>query len=119
VRRLLLLAILGLSVPSSGTVRTRPIALSPSAANDLECFTLGLVAAGGANQAAKRDSAVAGLWYFLGRLDGEAPGIDLRKEADRALARMSGNPHTNEIGAACDAQFRNRSADLIRLGGRA
>lgn len=118
MRRLLLLALLALSVPSSAKVRPRATGLSPSAVKDLQCFTLALVGAGGATEAAKRDDSVAGVWYFLGRLDGEAPGIDLRKEADRALARMSGDPRTKKIGAACDAQFRNRGADLIALGGR-
>lgn len=118
MRRLLLSALLALSVPSSGKVPTRATGLTPSAMKDLQCFTLGLVAAGGTSEAAKQQSAVAGVWYFLGRLDGEAPGIDLRKEADRALARMSGDPRTKKIGAACDAQFRNRGADLIAFGGR-
>ena len=94
------------------------ISLSQSTERDVQCFTLGLVAAGGEKDCARRDTAVAGVWYFLGRLDSEAPGIDLKREADRALARMNGKRATVDIAAACDAQFSKRGAELVRLGRR-
>ena len=87
------------------------ISLSQSTERDVQCFTLGLVAAGGEKDSARRETAVAGVWYFLGRLDSEAPGIDLKREADRALDRMNGKRATvdrseeGRVGKECRSRW--------------
>ena len=116
MRNRVILALLGLTIPSSAAVRTSAVPLSQSSERDVQCFTLALVAAGGEKDPARRQTAVAGVWYFLGRIDSEAPGIDLKRNADRAFARMRRTRGTMDIAAACDAQFRKRGADLVRLG---
>jgi hypothetical protein len=53
---------------------------------------------------------------FPGRSDSDAPGADLKQATAKAFDAMKGNPHTKEIGAACDAEFEKRGADLTKLG---
>jgi hypothetical protein len=98
----------------SGTSSTA--ALSRTAERDLKCLTLGLVASNSEKDQTKLTVGIAASWYFLGRLDGEAPGIDIRRETNRALAAMYGDPLTKDVGAACDAQFRGRGAVLMNIG---
>lgn len=116
MNNLLLLAALATS--TSGTVANRAPALSASAEQDLKCFTLALV---GASVVKDQDpdklkSAIAESWYFLGRLDAKAPGIDLNQAARRAFDGMNGNPKTKEVGATCDTLFISRASVLKNMG---
>jgi hypothetical protein len=93
-----------------------PSSLSPAVKRDLQCFVLYTLAAGTEKDEKKLTGVIAGTWYFLGRIDAIAPGIDLDSAMHAELAEMHSNPKTKEIGAACDAQFSKRGSDLVDLG---
>src|SRR5678815_1684921 len=64
-----------IAVPSAQAVP----ADSPATAvgHDTECLLLFLVAAGDAKEPKVQQAAIAGSWYFLGKVDGRAPGLDI------------------------------------------
>jgi hypothetical protein len=113
---LIILAALAASPPRTASAEPPAVALSASAEKDLQCVTLGLVAAGTEKDQTKLQAAIAAAWYFLGRLDIEAPYLDLKRETSRALGAMNGDPRTRDIGAACDAQFAGRGDVLVKMG---
>jgi hypothetical protein len=113
---LLLIAAVAASAPASNAEQASRPALSASAEADLKCLTLAFVAAGTDKDQKRLQSAIAASWYFLGRLDVSAPGLDLDAEANRALAAMKGDPKTKDVGASCDARFSQRGTDLVNLG---
>jgi hypothetical protein len=83
---------------------------------DVQCLTLTLLASSLEKDQTKQEAIVAETWYFLGRLDVEAPGQDLKRAVNSAFEAVNGNPRAKEIGSACDAQFETRGADLRELG---
>jgi len=104
------------SVSSPSASSTTSVAVPAAAAQDLRCLTLALVATSEAKEQAKQ-AAIAEAWYFMGRLDAEVPGIDLKPALTGVLEAMNKNPHTRDIGVACDAEFVKRGADLRNLVG--
>jgi hypothetical protein len=114
----LLLLIGGLAaaaVATTGNAAPAP-SLSPSMKQDLQCFVLYTVAAGSEKDEKKLTGAIAGTWYFLGRIDVAAPAIDLDSAMRAEIKEMEGSPRTKEIGSACDARFSRRGSDMINLG---
>ena len=112
----LLLATVAASSPVSAADRVPTAALSPAAERDVQCVTLALVAVSAEKDQTKQQAVIAEAWYFLGRLDSDAPGADLKQATAKAFETMKGNPHTKDIGVACDAEFEKRGADLTKLG---
>jgi hypothetical protein len=116
MRRQLLIA--GLMIASAATrANAAPAASTPPAVKqDLQCFVLYTIAAGTEKDEKRLASAVAGTWYFIGRIDAAAPGLDLGQAMRAEIADLEHNPKTEAIGAACDAQFAKRGADMTNLG---
>jgi hypothetical protein len=51
----------------------------------------------------------------MGRVDGDAPGLDLKPALTQALHEMSAKGDTRDLAPACDRQFEIRGADLRNL----
>ena len=88
----------------------------PAVKQDLQCFVLYTVAAGTEKDEKRQASAVAGTWYYIGRIDAAAPGLDLGQAMRAEIADLQHNPKTEAIGAACDARFAKRGSDMTNLG---
>lgn len=112
------LLIAGLMAASAATrANAAPAAPTPPAIKpDLQCFILYTVAAGTEKDEKRVASAIAGTWYFIGRIDAIAPGLDLGQAMRAEIADLEHNPKTEAIGAACDAQFAKRGSDMTNLG---
>ena len=54
--------------------------------------------------------------YFVGKLQAEAPGLDLVTAVREQAQTFENNPRLKEIGAACDAEFHKRGEELIEVG---
>jgi hypothetical protein len=96
-----------------------PVTLSPSAQKDVQCFILFATAVDDAHTAKDEKVAAAtslAVMYYLGKLAIEAPGLDLVEAVRQEAVTMEGNPHTKDIGAACDVEFSRVGFDLIRVG---
>jgi hypothetical protein len=115
MRNLLFIAgLAAVSAQSAGAAAPTPLA--PAVKQDLQCFVLYTIATGAETDETKKTGAIAGTWYFLGRLDKAAPGLDLEPAMRAEIEAMQSNPKTKQIGAACDALFSKRGADLVNLG---
>ena len=116
MKNLLLLISLAAAAAASPAQAAPAKSIAPAVKQDLQCFVLYTVAAGNEKDEKKVAGIIAGTWYFLGRIDAKAPGIDLEKVMRQEIPAMQADPRTKEIGAACDAQFSKRGADLIAMG---
>jgi len=103
-----------IAVPSAQAVP----ADSPATAvgHDTECLVLFLVAAGDTKEPKVQQAAIAGSWYFLGKVDGRAPGLDVVSALRSKETELRGNPRAGQIGTACDAELARRGADLLDIG---
>jgi hypothetical protein len=115
--KLLLLIAAAASAALSNADSAASAALPAGAEKDVQCLTLALVATSVEKDPAKQQGIIAEAWFFMGRLDAEAPSIDLKPALSSAFDKMKGNPGTKDIGTACDAEFQKRGADLRNLGG--
>jgi len=96
-----------------------PIALSPSAQKDVQCFILFATAvddAQAANDEKVKEATSLAVMYYLGKLAVEAPGLDLVEAVRQEALAMEGNIHVKDIGAACDAEFGRVGSELISMG---
>jgi hypothetical protein len=113
--RVHLLAVCAAFIAASPTQAAPAPTLSPAVEKEAQCLLLYLAAAG-AKDEKTQPAAVAGSWYFLGKLDVSAPGIDLVTLLRDQTIAMQSNPRAKEIGAACDAELAKRGHDLIGVG---
>ena len=118
MRHLLLIA--GLSAATATSAGAAPATtLSPAIKQDVQCFVLYSVAAGNVTDEKQRTAAIAGTWYFLGRIDAKSPGLDLEQAMRQEIDAMQGNEtQAKAVGTACDAQFSKRGGELTSLGER-
>jgi hypothetical protein len=116
MRPILIFAALAAAASATSARAASAPSLSTAVKQDLQCFVLYTIAAGTETDETKRTGAIAGTWYFLGQIDAVDPGLDLDQAMRAEIVAMQNNPHTKEIGAACDAQFSKRGADLVSLG---
>jgi hypothetical protein len=93
-----------------------PVSRSPAIEKDAQCLLLYLAAAGDGKDEKTQQAAIAGSWYFLGKLDVSAPGTDLVQLLRDEGNALQGNPRAREIGAACDAELAKRGNELIDVG---
>jgi len=94
-------------------------ALSAVARKDVQCFVLYAVAVQQADEAKDdkvREAGTLGLMYFFGRLQVEAPGADLVAAVRREAEAIEAGENMKDVGAACDAEFQKRGAELMDLG---
>ena len=108
---------IGLTALATTTASAVPASSLPAAAKqDMECFVLYTIAAGKETDEKRKTGAIAGTWYFLGRLDAAAPGLDLESAMRTGITDLQSNPKAREIGDACDEQFTKRGSDLVSAG---
>lgn len=91
-------------------------AMTPAVRSDVQCFLLNLLAAGSTEDAELLTAATGGTMYFYGKLRVEAPNLNLVEAVRHELTAMNGNPKTEAIGEACDAEVQQRGKDMIELG---
>ena len=108
-------ALLALALP--GLLALAPAHAQDDAAGDLEgdlrCVALLAVAVAN-TQGESRANITAGLMYFVGRIDGIAPGIDLKTELQRIAGTMA-DPAADMT--RCGAILTAKGQELIAIGG--
>ena len=112
MRALLLVAASGLL--SSVASAQQP--LSAQVTSDVRCFMLYAVGVATATEDKNRTAATLGTLYFVGKLQAEAPGLDLVTAVRAEAQTFESNPKLKEIGAACDAEFQKRGQELLEVG---
>lgn len=112
--RLLALACFALVSTTAAPAQTPP--LSPVVKKDLQCFLLLAAAVGMTEDKAKKDAGSIGVAYFYGRLQAQAPGLDLVQAARRELAMFDDEAEAQRTGAACDAEVAAFGDALIKFG---
>lgn len=96
------------------------IAASPAIAQgdpvepDLRCLVVGFALAG-SDQDAHKSAAIPFSLYYLGRLDGRAPQLDLEKRLGDLATTMTGDDIKTEA-ARCGADFQRRGIELQAIG---
>jgi hypothetical protein len=93
--------------------------ISPATKADLRCFVLYAIAVGSAasnSDEATTEAGSIGLMYFYGKLQAEAPTLELEGAIRKEAAAMASDPKIKEVGKACDTEFAQRSAKLLELG---
>jgi hypothetical protein len=100
----------------SGAAPAQTVPLSPVAKKDLQCFLLLAAAVGMAEDRAEKDAGSVGVAYFYGRLQAQAPGLDLVRAARRELAMFDDQAEAEKVGAACDAEVAAFGNALIKFG---
>jgi len=75
----------------------------PETRDDLRCFLIMALLADTSEEGKGKEAAIAGTLYFLGKLDGRAPGLDLEAAA------------TAELAAMTEAEFQGQKTGCISL----
>ncbi|HZV56486.1 MAG TPA: hypothetical protein VFF89_02325, partial [Sphingobium sp.] len=96
----------------AGLALACPAAAQPPAPveNDLKCVAALLAIAGSMPEGAQRMQMAAGVMYFMGRVEGQAPTLDLKAELQRIVPTL-GSSQIEEEARRC-------GAILIEKGGR-
>jgi hypothetical protein len=89
-------------------------AAEPSDA-DIRCVTVAFMIAGTAKDDDIKNAATITSFYFLGKIDGAAPGAELESRIRTAITTMSPNDYGEE-GKRCGAELAKRGGDLQVLG---
>ncbi|HEV2531602.1 hypothetical protein [Phenylobacterium sp.] len=66
---------------------------------------------------AYKDAAGAGMFYYIGRLDGREPGLDLAAAMRREIANMATADYTTEA-QRCGAELKARN-EAVKAAGEA
>lgn len=108
--------LIGLAAPlSAATPAAAPAVGDQTTGKDVQCFMLFASVVGNAKDEAAAKSAMIGLTYFLGKITGRAPAIDLVaavKQESKAL--QASDP--KKVGAACEQELTRKLADVDKLG---
>jgi hypothetical protein len=98
-------------------VTAAPVASpAPAVERYTQCLLLYLAAAGDGKDEKVQQAAIVGSWYFLGKLDATAPGLDLVQALREKVAALQVDPRADEIGAACDTELSTRGTQLLDIG---
>jgi hypothetical protein len=101
---------------SSADAQAAPVAMSPAARADLQCFVLNMIAVGSTTVEEVKEAGTVGTMYFYGKLRVEAPELDLVEAVRQELVSFEGNPQADAIAQACDFEVHQRGDDLMRFG---
>ena len=109
--------LIGLTAPLVAAAPAKPAA-APTASptsRDVQCFILFASAVGNAKDEATSKPATVGLAYYLGKITGRTPGMDLIASVrQEAKVLQTGDPQ--RIGKACEQEFTKRMGDVDALG---
>ena len=96
---------------------TGAIAENATTDNDVRCLMIGLQLAQSDNQAA-RASGFASAMYYMGRLDGHDPRLDIEKALMGEIVKYSKEPSEQRraIAVACGKQLQERGAAMSVIG---
>jgi hypothetical protein len=93
--------------------------MSPATQRDVRCFMLFAAAVNDAQKANNdkmREATGLGVMFYFGKLATEAPGLNIVDAVLQEGSWMEGNPAVKDVGATCDAEFKNSSQRLIDIG---
>jgi hypothetical protein len=83
--------------------------------SDLRCVIVFASMVGNPQYAQLKDSASAGLFYFLGRAEGRQPGMDLATQLKRVREELIITQYPDE-GRRCFAALKQKNDQLKALG---
>lgn len=81
---------------------------------DVQCLVVGVRLTASANQAQSQGGSMLML-YFLGRIDGRSPHVDLEKLIERQAKDMTASDFAN-WSRRCGAEFSARGAQITQIG---
>jgi hypothetical protein len=99
------------------TFAATPSAAEPDAQTiaDIQCLVVG-ARLGSSPDQLKRHSAQMLLTYFLGRLDGRSPGLDLLSLIPEQANKLSLSTDFADAAQRCGSELTARGAELVRIG---
>jgi hypothetical protein len=106
----LIIGLVGLSVAAPAMAD-----LPAQVESDLRCVTILSAAAGRIPEGEQRLQMAAAVMYFVGRVDGAAPTIDLKAEIKRIMPSLLAANMSDE-GKRCAAILTEKSAKLQEIG---
>lgn len=102
------LAILAAPVPAS--------AQTPDIGADLRCTAILAIGVSQTKEEEKRSGMVAGMMYFIGKLEGRNSGIDLKTELKRTYEKLTQELLASE-GQRCAQILMEKGQYLQKIGG--
>jgi len=91
--------------------------LSPTVKKDVQCFLLLAAGVGASGEEKAKQAGSIGIAYFYGRLQVEAPGLDLVQAVrDEIIALEKDKAAAEKIAAACDSEVAAFGEKLKRFG---
>lgn len=81
---------------------------------DVQCVIIGARLSGSPNQSRSQSGEMLML-YFLGRLDGRSPNMDLQTLIEREAKKMTSSDFKH-AAQRCGAEFSARGAEIVRIG---
>ena len=88
----------------------------PETRADLRCF-IAISALTGSEDAATQQAGMIGSRYFLGRIDGRSPGLDLENAIAAEAADMD-EAQQKALLESCGAQLAKRGSEVVAAGER-
>jgi hypothetical protein len=83
---------------------------------DMKCFVVMVIGASSSNPSLRDASAVAAL-YYLGRIDGRTPQLDLRLAVEETMKEIRSNDVRPEA-LRCSAELKARGQTVREMGAR-
>lgn len=95
-----------------------PSQAQDAVAQDMRCVAAFAMATGQTADPEKQGPLIAATMYFIGRLDGRAPGIDLEARLKAEVVRMAASGDVATDGKRCGELVGARGKDLMEIGQR-
>jgi len=108
--------IVGLAAAAALLAAGAARAAEPSPA-DVRCITVAFLLAGSAKDDNVKQAAVVSSFYFLGKVDGSAPGADLEAKI-RDVATKLTQADAMADAKRCGAELQSRGLEIQALGER-
>lgn len=93
---------------------TNRMALGRHVTADIQCLAVGARLAGSKSARLKTAGTML-TYYFLGRIDGEAPRVNLVRLIEEQTEHMSASEFKKTVGR-CGAEFAMRGRQIARIG---
>lgn len=109
---------IGLCAAAAATLAAGSARAQDLNTNDLRCVVVFASMIPNPEYAQLKDSASAGLFYFLGRVEGRQPGMDLAAQLKRVREEFIITQYADE-GRRCFAALKQKNEQLKAVGGDA
>jgi len=91
--------------------------LPPAVEHDLHCLVVAATFAQNSPAGNAKQVAESGIIYFLGKVDGEAPGIDLEARVREEIPKLTAQTFMAQV-QACGGPLQKRFDEVTAIGDR-